>query len=89
MNRLIAVHAPAVLVGDVMVLSVELWTEAIYVHLARLDTEEIERLWAEYVKAPVGAMPPDTTIGSDLRLADDVGTRLTITIGGDALELPL
>jgi hypothetical protein len=83
MNRLIAVHAPAaVLAGDTL-LSVELWTDCVFVHLARGQTEEMRRVWEEYVSAEKAArdrgadvvLPPEFTIGDDLRLTDDVGTR--------------
>jgi hypothetical protein len=75
MNRLIAVHAPAATLGDVIILSVELWTESIHVHLAPVQTEETDRLTAEHVASDFAGDAPDAYLGLlDLALADDAGT---------------
>ena len=83
MNRLIAVHAPATpLAGDTL-LSVELWTDCVFVHLARAQTDAMRTQWDEYARAAVAArhggadmpLPPNLRIGNDLRLTDDAGTR--------------
>jgi hypothetical protein len=63
-SRLIAVHAPVAPLGDLLVISVELWDQAIYVHLARLDDEAGQEV----------PESPDTGIGRELRLTDDLGT---------------
>jgi hypothetical protein len=109
-NRLIAVHTPAAELDGLIVISVELWEQAIYVHLARLDDEQMSRSWHEWADHAAAARneraevpaPPDTGIGQDLRITDDIGTRyarrpgpptvasrLTITLGEDAMELAL
>jgi hypothetical protein len=83
MNRLIAVHAPATMLGGDTLISVELWTDNVFVHLARGQTDEMRRQWDEYVSAAMAARdegadmppPPAFRIGDDLRLTDDAGTR--------------
>jgi hypothetical protein len=126
-NELTRVLAPAAVAGDMLVIAVELWTQTVVVHLARVQGTETDRLMAEY-EAAIGAWtagdempePPDARIGHDLAVADDVGTayeprtgqsggsgtewralwvfapgvpdtatRLTISGGGDSLELAL
>ena len=83
MNRLIAIHAPATALAGDTLLSVELWTDCVFVHLARAQTDEMRRQWDEFAEAAIAARdkgaemphPPNWRIGDDLRLADDVGTR--------------
>ena len=82
MNRLIAVHTPAATLGELLVIAVELWDKTIYVHVAKLDDEEMKRAWDAYADAAEAAArarteqpdPPHSMIGRDLRLADDIGT---------------
>jgi hypothetical protein len=81
-NELIRVLAPATILAGDMLLSVELWTDNVFVHLARAQTDEMRRQWDEYASAAVDArdsgadmpLPPNFRIGDDLRLTDDVGT---------------
>ena len=87
MNRLIAVHAPATVIGDaLLILSVELWTGGVVVHFARVETEETDRLTAAYTAA-MAAWARDDRDAANLpeqpvegfadgfALSDDVGTR--------------
>ena len=86
-NRLIAVHAPATVIGDdLLILSVELWTGGVVVHFARVETEETDRLTAEYTAAMAAwarddrdaANLPEQPVegfGDGFALSDDVGTR--------------
>ena len=97
MNRLLAVHAPVAELGGLIVISVELWEQAIYVHLARLDDEEMSRSWHEWADAAAAARreraempePPDTGIGRDLRVTDDVGTRYVQRSGHSGYPAPV
>jgi hypothetical protein len=83
-NRLIAVHAPAQVIGeDLLILSVELWTGGVVVHFARVESEETDRLTAEYGAAmaawarddrdPLPEQPVEG-FGDGFALSDDVGT---------------
>jgi hypothetical protein len=91
-NRLLAVYVPAQVIDDLIVISVELWTNAVFVHFARVETEETDRLTAEHVAAiaawrqteefPQGfPEQPGADIGADLTLADDAGTRYRMLSG--------
>jgi hypothetical protein len=77
----IAVHAPVARLGDAMILSVELWGHAVFVHLTLVENEETDRLLAEQDAAMnawrKGDPPPEPVriaIADDLELGDDVGT---------------
>jgi hypothetical protein len=97
MNRLLAVHTPAAMVGDLLVISVELWDVAVYVHLARLDDEEMKRAWDSYADAAEAAArerreqpePPNSSIGLGVRLADDVGTSYQQRSGHSGFPAPV
>ena len=97
MNRLIAVHAPAAELGELIVVSVELWNHAIYLHVARLDDEEITRSWHDWADTAAAARregeegpePPDVGIGHELRVSDDVGTRYSRRSGQSGFPAPV
>ena len=95
MNPLIAVHAPAAMLGNLLVISVELWDQAIYVDLARLDDEKIKRSWDEYAAAAEAAHSggfPAAVWRAEWQFEPGVpagASRLTIASDDDALELTL
>jgi hypothetical protein len=96
-NRLRAVLTPAAMLGDLLVISVELWDKTVYVHLAKLDDEEMKRAWDAYADAAVAARregrehpePPDSGIGRDLELADDAGTTYQRRSGHSGFPAPV
>jgi hypothetical protein len=91
MNELIAVHAPAARIAEVdglelMLLSVEMWTASVIIHLAATETPLTDRLTAEqkaelerWARDPhrtdLPEMPGALLGRLELTVADDVGTR--------------
>jgi hypothetical protein len=85
-NRLVAVHAPAEVIGDdLLIISVELWTGGVVVHFARVESEETDRLTADYTAAMAAwgrddrdpanlPVQPVVGFGDGFKLSDDAGT---------------
>jgi hypothetical protein len=105
MNELIAVHAPATRLAEVeglelMLLSVELWTQSVFVHLAATETPLTDRLSAEQTaelerwaldptRTDMPEVPGAALSRLELTLTDDAGTRYwpaSSSAGGSGTE---
>jgi hypothetical protein len=88
MNELIAVHAPATRLAEVdglelMLLSVELWTKSVFVHLAATETALTDRLTAEQ-KAELDRWAQDPTRSDLPEVPGAMLGRMSLTVADDA-----
>ena len=103
MNRLVAVHAPAAWLGEVLVISVELWTDTVFVHIAtdrpgdavwlnRIPLSLADDAGTTYEPRESSAGGTGTELRGMWRFepgVPDGAARLTISLGDDSLELTL